>query len=76
MQMIQKEPGARPNLAEVAYRLSEPLVVPVLEPELDAAALELIGSLFEGREVVPVPGSVLAYGGGGPHCITQQVPAA
>ena len=24
--------------------------------------------------VVPVPGAVLAYGGGGPHCITQQVP--
>jgi agmatine/peptidylarginine deiminase len=25
---------------------------------------------------VPVPGLVLAYGGGGPHCITQQVPLA
>jgi agmatine/peptidylarginine deiminase len=24
--------------------------------------------------VVTVPGLVLAYGGGGPHCITQQVP--
>jgi agmatine/peptidylarginine deiminase len=23
-----------------------------------------------------VPGAVLAEGGGGPHCITQQVPAA
>jgi hypothetical protein len=22
-----------------------------------------------------VPGVILAYGGGGPHCITQQVPA-
>jgi hypothetical protein len=22
-----------------------------------------------------VPGLILAYGGGGPHCITQQVPA-
>jgi agmatine/peptidylarginine deiminase len=24
--------------------------------------------------VIPVPGVVLAYGGGGVHCITQQVP--
>jgi agmatine deiminase len=30
---------------------------------------------FPGREVVPVPADVLAYGGGGPHCVTQQVPA-
>jgi agmatine deiminase len=26
--------------------------------------------------VVAVPGGVIAFGGGGPHCITQQVPAA
>ena len=34
----------------------------------------MIGAAYPGREVVPVPGLVLAYGGGGPHCITQQVP--
>ena len=28
-----------------------------------------------GREAVPVPGATLARGGGGVHCITQQVPA-
>jgi agmatine deiminase len=27
-----------------------------------------------GREVVAVPGVTLALGGGGVHCITQQVP--
>jgi len=43
--------------------------------ETDAPALEIIGGSYPGREVVPVPGGVLAYGGGGPHCITQQVPA-
>jgi agmatine deiminase len=36
----------------------------------------LIQTAYPGREVVPVPGVVLAYGGGGPHCITQQVPEA
>ena len=32
MQMICKEPEARPSLAEVEYRLSEPLEAPDLEP--------------------------------------------
>ena len=35
--------------------------------------LDLIGEQFGDREVIPVPGEVLAYGGGGVHCITQQV---
>jgi len=26
------------------------------------------------REVVGVPGATLSYGGGGPYCITQQMP--
>jgi len=37
-------------------------------------ALDIIAGAYPGREIVPVPGLVLAYGGGGPHCITQQVP--
>ncbi len=28
----------------------------------------------EGVELVPVPGRTIHEGGGGPHCITQQVP--
>ena len=41
----------------------------------DEEALERIAAAFPGREVVGVPGLVIAYGGGGPHCITQHVPA-
>jgi agmatine deiminase len=52
------------------------VIVPVAGAESDEAALAVIGAEYPGREVVPVPGLVLAYGGGGPHCITQQVPAA
>ena len=51
-------------------------VVPVAGAPTDAEALERIGAAYPDREVVGVPGGVIAFGGGGPHCITQQVPAA
>jgi agmatine deiminase len=56
------------------YICNGALIVPVTGAETDDAALALLGAAFPGREVVGVPGSVIAYGGGGPHCITQQVP--
>ncbi len=51
------------------------LIVPARGEETDADALALIASLYPGREAVAVPGETLALGGGGVHCITQQVPA-
>jgi agmatine deiminase len=57
------------------YVCNGAVIVPVAGTEDDEPALATIGEAFPGREVVPVPGRVLAYGGGGPHCITQQVPA-
>jgi agmatine deiminase len=51
-------------------------VVPVAGAPTDAEALERIGAAYPDREIVGVPGGVIAFGGGGPHCITQQVPAA
>ncbi len=39
--------------------------------------IAIIGAEHPGREVVGVDvGAILAFGGGGIHCITQQVPAA
>jgi agmatine deiminase len=52
------------------------VIVPVCGHSFDDEALDLVGSAYPGREVVPVPGAVIAFGGGGPHCITQQVPSA
>jgi len=45
------------------------------QPERDDEALERLRSALPFHEVVGVAGMTLAYGGGGPHCITQQVPA-
>ena len=51
------------------------VAVPVSGHAFDAEACRIIGAAYPDRVVVPVPGIVLAYGGGGVHCITQQVPA-
>jgi agmatine deiminase len=56
------------------YLCNGAAIVPVTGADSDADALAIIAGAFPGRELVPVPGAVLAYGGGGPHCITQQVP--
>lgn len=56
------------------YICNRGVIVPVTGADTDTDALAVIGNAYPGREVVPVPGAVLAYGGGGPHCITQQVP--
>ncbi len=50
------------------------VAVPVSGHAFDEDACRLIAAQYPGREVVTVPGVVLAYGGGGVHCITQQVP--
>ena len=58
------------------YVCNGAVIVPVAgQPEDDERALAKVRRCYRGREVVPVPGRVLAFGGGGPHCITQQVPA-
>jgi agmatine deiminase len=56
------------------YVGSDFVVVPTAGIPEDAEALERIAEAYPAQEVVGVPGEVIAYGGGGPHCITQQVP--
>ena len=58
------------------YLCNGGLIVPTRGEETDADALALLESLYPGREAVALPGETLALGGGGVHCITQQVPAA
>ncbi|MFJ7494640.1 agmatine/peptidylarginine deiminase [Streptomyces sp. NPDC097727] len=52
------------------------VVVPVAGVPEDEDALTRIASAYPGRKVVGVRAAAVAYGGGGVHCITQQIPAA
>ena len=60
------------------YFVNGGVIVPVAEvdPDMDQEALNQIRGLIPDREVVGVNALSLAFGGGGIHCITQQVPAA
>lgn len=51
------------------------VVVPVCGHDADDDMVGLIGDFFPGREMVALDvGEILAVGGGGIHCITQQIP--
>lgn len=58
------------------YAANGVVVVPVTGHEADVDALDVIAGCYPGRAVVPIDGATFAFGGGGPHCATQQVPAA
>lgn len=57
-----------------AYIADGTVVVPVLDGEAARRSLAVWHEALPDREIVGVPGATLAYGGGGVHCITQQVP--
>jgi agmatine deiminase len=53
------------------------VAVPVCGHAADDEMVALIAAQFPGRRAIPLDvGAILALGGGGIHCITQQVPAA
>ncbi len=56
------------------YLANGGVVVPLAGTPSDEVALARLSEVFADREVVGVPGAALSYGGGGPHCITQQMP--
>ncbi len=72
-----REAGARLAGSYVNFYLgNRHVVVPLLDPKRDAAAMRKLKSLFPRREIVGVPGREILLGGGNVHCITQQVPRA
>ncbi len=57
------------------YIANTRVVFPLLDERFDEQAAEILGACFPGREVVGVPAREILLGGGGIHCITQQLPA-
>ena len=56
------------------YLVNGGVIVPADGEPGDEAALTQIRAAYPDRELVAVPGKTILAGGGGPHCITQQVP--
>ncbi|MGK7903664.1 MAG: agmatine/peptidylarginine deiminase [Hormoscilla sp.] len=53
------------------------VIVPIAnDPAQDDEPMAILREVFSDRQVVGVNGQLLAQGGGGAHCITQQVPLA
>ncbi len=57
------------------YLANGAVIVPIGGSPEDDPALELLAKAYPDREIVGVPGAIVSFGGGGPHCITQQVPS-
>lgn len=58
------------------YICNGAVIVPVASKAAeDDVPLGIIGDAFPDHKVVPITGQYIAEGGGGVHCITQQVPA-
>jgi agmatine deiminase len=51
------------------------VIAPLTGHPRDDEGVAQLKEAFPDREVIGVPAGVIAFGGGGPHCITQQVPA-
>ncbi len=58
------------------YLCNGGVIVPVTGHPADDDMLAIIASAWPDRKVVGVPGDIVAFGGGGPHCTTQQIPIA
>jgi agmatine deiminase len=57
------------------YPVNGGIVAPQLDQADDEIGFGLLRGLFGDREVVGAPSRLLAYGGGGIGCVTQQLPA-
>ena len=71
------DPGTDPVISYANHYLANGgVIVPTEGNATDERVLAFLASVYPGREIVAVPGATLAFGGGGPHCITQQIPVA
>lgn len=57
------------------YMVNGGLLLPTFGDALDDYVTGLMAEIFPQREIVPVESRPLYLGGGGIHCVTQQIPA-
>jgi agmatine deiminase len=69
--------GARVAVPYLNYYVGNGfVVVPVCGHRADADMVAIIADEYPGRRTIALDvGAILAFGGGGIHCVTQQVPA-
>lgn len=80
---VQRRAGSKPRAAGSRlagsyvnfYIANGGIVMPLLDPRTDRAAMAKLKRVFPQRQVLGVPGREILLGGGNIHCITQQVPA-
>ncbi len=51
------------------------IIMPLLDPRTDEQAAAILRKACPGRQIVGVPAREILLGGGGIHCITQQIPS-
>jgi agmatine deiminase len=56
------------------YICNSAVFVPTYDHALDAVAQDAVRRAFPDRQICPIPLGAIALGGGGIHCITQQMP--
>ena len=75
LQISILDPGPDASVSYANYYLANgAVIVPISGDEHDEPALARLREVHPDRKIVGVPGATLAFGGGGPHCITQQIP--
>jgi agmatine deiminase len=57
------------------YMANGGIVMPLLDPRTDDLAAEVLRQACPDRRIVGVPAREILLGGGGIHCITQQIPS-
>lgn len=56
------------------YIANECVLLPIWDDPQDAAAADVLRRCFPDRRIVPINSSILTWGFGSFHCVTQQIP--
>jgi agmatine deiminase len=74
IEMVPHDPGQVVDIPYANVYLANGVAIVPGGTAADEIAREQVGAAVPDREIVQVPARALHEGGGGPHCITQQIP--